>query len=731
MIKIMKKEIKIVGMHCVNCAMTVEKVLLSSKGIKSAKVNYSNSKGYIEYNPDIIDLKEIYKIIENSGYKAVEDDYEIEENKEYLRLKKRFFLSLIFSIPLAYIAMGEHLNWYIPDFILKYNPVIQFIITSIIIFIGMDFFIKGIKSVISYKTATMDTLITLGVGSAYIYSLYQTFIWFKNGFMVHLYYEAAAFLITFISLGKFLENKAKKKTTNAIRKLMELKPKEATIIKDGKEIITKVDEINVEDIILIRPGDKIPVDGIIIDGFSSIDESMISGESMPVFKKSGDTVFAGSINLDGSFKFRATKVGKDTFLSNIIKTIEDVANSKAPIQQFADKVAMYFVPSVLGISIITFLVWILLKNDFSFAISNAISVLIIACPCALGLATPTAVMVASGIAAKNGVLIKNAIALELLNKIDFVVFDKTGTLTDGNPKVCDIKTYGISEDDFLSYIASIEKNSNHPFSKAILSEFQKRNINFKNVNNFKSYSGLGVEGFVEGKKVIAGSKRFILENGFDLKDFEKDINKFEEEGKSIIIGAIENNGFGIISFIDDIKDGAKEVIDYLKKRGKKVLMISGDNRKTAKFMSDKLQIDYIAEVLPDEKAKKIKEIKEKGYKVLMIGDGINDAPSLIEADTSISFSKASDIAIESGDIIIIKNDIKTIIKAFEIAKYSFNKIKQNLFWAFIYNIIGIPLASGVLYPINGFLLNPVFASMAMALSSVSVVTNSILMRKRF
>ena len=728
----MKKEIKIIGMHCVGCAMTVEKALLSLKGIKSAKVNYSSSKGYVEYDPDIVELKDIYKIIENSGYKAVVDkDYDKEEDKEYLRLKKRFLLALLFSIPLGYIAMGEHFGWFLPYFVLEYNPFIQFIFTSIIIFIGKDFFVKGIKSVITYKTATMDTLITLGVGSAYIYSLYQTFIWFKTGLMVHVYYETAGFLITFISLGKFLETKARKKTSDAIKKLIELKPKEAVVIRDGKEFLIGVDDIEVNDIILIRPGDKIPTDGVIMEGFSSVDESMITGESMPVFKKSGDFVFAGTINLDGSFKFKTTKIGKNTFLASIIKIVEDVANSKAPIQQFADKVSMYFVPSVLGIGIITFLTWILLKNDFSFAISNAISVLIIACPCALGLATPTAVMVASGISARNGVLIKNSLSLELLNKIDFVVFDKTGTLTEGSPKVCEIKNYNMDENSFLKYIASIEKNSNHLLSKAVLIEAEKRNIKLMKVDNFKSHSGLGVEGIIDGIKVIAGNKRFILNNGFEIKDFENDINRFEEEGKSVIIGVVGDKVCGIISFVDNIKDGAYDVIDYLKKRGKKILMITGDNKRTAKFISEKLGIEYIAEVLPDEKANKINEMKEKGYKVLMIGDGINDAPALIEADTSITFSKATDVAIESGDIVIINDDIRTIIKAFEISAYAFSKIKQNLFWAFIYNIIGIPIAAGILYPFNGFLLNPVFASMAMALSSVSVVTNSLLMKKNF
>lgn len=740
--KIKKEKIKISGMSCIRCSTTVEKSLKLLEGVKNASVNYATGEAYVEYSPELVDISEIYSQIEKVGYKPVIEDVsdksgsrkereEYLKEKEYLSLKKKFIIALSFSIPLFYVSMGEHLFLPVPDVFKKHMYLIQFFLSTAVVFTGREFFIKGILSIVRSKAANMDTLITLGVGSAYIYSIYSSLNSLKNGIDAHLYYETAAFLLTFILLGKMLEAKARNKTSEAVKKLIELKPKKALVLRDGKEVELNVEEVVVDDVIIVKPGEKIPVDGIVIEGNSIVDESMVSGESMPVEKKPGDKVIGGTVNKTGSFKFKATAVGSDTLLSQIIKLVEEAQGSKAPVQRLADKISAYFVPAVLIIAIISFSLWLIAGKSFVFALTVAITVLIIACPCALGLATPTAVMVGTGIAAKNGILIKNAEALELAHKINAVVFDKTGTLTHGKPAVSDVKIYDGDEKEFLSVAASIERKSEHPISKAIVKKAEELELKLYEAESFNSHTGLGVSGRVNGKDVLIGNKRFLTENNISLNSsMENDIERFESDGKTVVMVAVDGRIMGIIAVSDILKDEAKIAVSKLKKMGIKVLMITGDNKKTAEYIANQLGIDeVISEVLPQHKADEIKKLKRKGYVVCMVGDGINDAPALAVSDVGIAIGGGTDIAIEAGDIVLIKDSLIDVIKAIDISRYAMKKIKQNLFWAFIYNVIGIPVAAGLLYPFTGFLLNPVIAGAAMAFSSVSVVTNSLLMKK--
>jgi len=730
-----KKVLKISGMHCASCAAIIENTLKKEEGIKTANINFASEKLYLEFDQIKINIDKIKKIIEKLGYRALEeiaDDHKEANIKEIQILKKRFVFSLLFSLPIIYMTMGGMFNLPIPLIFKNYGLIIQFILATAVIIACFNIWIFGFKNLLRL-TPNMDSLIFIGTAVAYFYSLIASFLVFLGvKFDVHVYYESAALILVFISLGKYLEAVTKGKTSEAIKKLIGLQPKEAIVIKDNKEIKIPISEVKVGDIILVKPGEKIPVDGIVLDGYSAVDEKMITGESIPTEKKSGDEVIGATINKTGILKFRATRVGKDTVLSQIIKIIEEAMGSKAKIQLLADKISFYFVPIVFFVAFLSFIIWLILGKSLTFSLIIFVSVLIIACPCALGLATPTAVMMGAGLAAKNGILIKNAKALEVVKDIDIVVFDKTGTLTKGEPMVTDIIKIkeNINEDLILQIAASIEKNSEHPLAQAILNKAKEKNITLNEVQEFKVVPGEGLVANLKDKKIFLGTRKLMVDNQINPELIEEKMISLENQGKTVIILAQDKEIIGIIAIADTLKDYSKETIEILHKMGKKVAIITGDNKRVAQVVAKNLGVDIVlAEVLPQEKAAQIKKLQSEGNIVAMVGDGINDAPALAQADLGIALGSGTDIAIEAGEIILIKDDLRDVITAIDLSKYTFNKIKQNLFWAFIYNVIGIPIAAGVLYPFTGWLLNPEVAALAMAFSSVSVVSNALLMKR--
>jgi Cu+-exporting ATPase len=730
----MKKAIlKISGMYCASCVATIEQALKMTPGVKEAKINFASEKAYVEYDPDKTTLEDLHKSIKISGYTPLEEKAaKAGSEREIKTLKIKFTVSIILAAPLMYFAMSSGLKFPLAPWMIKNMALIQFLLATPIMFVGYQFFTRGIFAVIKTKTANMDTLVALGVGSAYLYSLYASIaIWSGSTTfdLRNLYYEVAGFLVAFILLGKFLEAIAKGKTSEAIKKLMSLAPKTAVVLRKGQEQEVLVEEVLVADIVIVKPGQKIPVDGEVIEGYSSVDESMISGESIPVEKHQGSQVVGATINKTGSFKFKATKVGKDTALAQIIRLVEEAQGSKAPIQALADKISAYFVPAVLVIGILAFIVWMALGQGFVFALTIFITVLIIACPCALGLATPTAVMVGTGLGAENGILIKNAQSLQLAHQIQAIIFDKTGTLTKGKPELTEIIAYDKSSSEVLSLAASVEKNSEHPLAEAIVKGAKDKAISLKAVKDFESITGKGVFARVEGIKVLLGNQRLMQAESIDILRAQKDLEKLEGEGKTAMLIAANNSLIGILAVADTLKEFSKEAVAKLKQMREQVIMITGDNKRTAQAIAKQAGIERVlAEVLPKDKAKEVKKLQQEGLKVAMVGDGINDAPALTQADVGLSLGAGTDVAIESGDIVLIKDDLRDVVMAMDLSRYAMKKIKQNLFWAFFYNTIGIPIAAGILYPLWGFLLNPMIAGAAMAFSSLSVVSNSLLMR---
>ncbi|MDP2864092.1 MAG: copper-translocating P-type ATPase, partial [bacterium] len=558
-------------------------------------------------------------------------------------------------------------------------------------------------------------------------------VWFKPGYAGnHLYYESAALILVFISLGKYLEAVTKGKTSEAIKKLIGLQPKEATVIKDGQEIKVPISSVKVGDIILIKPGEKIPVDGTVIDGYSGVDEKAITGESMPVEKKKGDEVIGSTINKTGALKFEATRVGKDTMLAQIIKIVEEAMGSKAPIQLLADKVSFYFVPVVIIIAILALTIWLVAGQSFAFALTVFVAVLIIACPCALGLATPTAVMMGTGLAAQNGILIKSGKALETARDVNMVIFDKTGTLTKGEPSVTDVVKIknDANEALILQIAASVEKNSEHPLAQAIVNKAKEEKVNLSEAKNFQAIPGHGVSADLENKKILFGTRKLMVDNQINPAVLEEKIIGLENQGKTVMILSFGGEIIGLIAVADTLKEYSKEAVEMLHRMGKKVAIITGDNERVGQAIAKEVNIDRVlAEVLPQEKSAEIKKLQQEGNVVAMVGDGINDAPALAQADLGIALGSGTDVAMETGEIVLIKDDLRDVITAIDLSNYTLDKIKQNLFWAFIYNIVGIPIAAGILYPFTGWLLNPVIAAAAMAFSSVSVVSNSLLMKR--
>ena len=731
---------KIEGMTCSACANRVEKVTKKMSGVENTVVNFATEKLSISYDADVINFGDIKAKVEKAGYKLIrEDEQKVEEKKKKLdekgKLLWRLILSLIFAVPLLTITMGHMVGMPLPKIIdPMMNPlnfaIIQLVLTIPVMIIGYKFYYIGYKNLFKLSP-NMDSLIAIGTSAAFIYSLYGTYkIYTGNGsYAMSLYYEAAVTILALITLGKYLEAISKGKTSQAIKKLMGLAPKTATIVRDGKELVIPIDEVIVGDIIIVKPGEKLPVDGEVIEGATAVDEAMLTGESIPVEKTVGSKVIGASINKTGFIKYKATKVGKDTALSQIIKLVEDAQGSKAPIAKLADIIASYFVPIVIGLAILSSIGWLIAGEDGVFALTIFISVLVIACPCALGLATPTAIMVGTGKGAEYGVLIKGGEALEVTHQIDTIVFDKTGTITEGKPVVTDIITTTISEEELLSIAASSEKGSEHPLGEAIVKGAEERSIELKEISNFKAIPGHGIQVEIEGKVILLGNKKLMTENSIEIGDLGVKSDKLANEGKTPMYIAINNKLEGIIAVADTVKPSSKEAIENLHKMGIKVAMITGDNKKTADAIAKQVGIDIVlAEVLPEDKANEVKKLQERGSKVAMVGDGINDAPALAQADIGIAIGTGTDVAIESANIVLMKGDLKDVATAIKLSKATIRNIKQNLFWAFGYNVLGIPVAMGVLHIFGGPLLNPMIGAAAMSLSSVSVLANALRLR---
>lgn len=727
--------LSISGMHCTACSTNIQHTLRKLDGISSADVNFASEKATISFNAKIISEKEIIHAIEDLDFSVIKasdltlDKEKEQREKEISSLKKMFFLSFIFTTPVFIISMGPML---IPG--LKFNipneNLLLMILATPVQFIAGARFYKGAWGALKAKNATMDTLVAMGTSAAYFYSVAVVF--YSETLGNHVYFEGSAMIITFILLGKMLEAITKGKTSEAIKKLMNLQAKTAIIIVNGEEKEIPIEDVQVNDIILVKPGEKIPVDGIVINGLSSVDESMITGESIPVEKKKGDTVIGATLNKHGSFTFKATRVGSDTALNQIIKLVEDAQGSKAPIQRLADIVSSYFVPAVMSIATVAFLYWYFIAHmPFSFSLTIFVAVLIIACPCALGLATPTAIIVGTGKGAEHGILIKNAEALENAHKITSVVFDKTGTLTEGKPKVTSIiPTDTLEINEILTFAAIAEKRSEHPLADAILQDAKEKNITIPDADHFEAIPGQGITATYKENTILFGNRTLMHSQDIDITSNEKTIEELELQGNTVMLLALHTNVIGLIAVADTLKEGSKIAVQSLQKMGKKVVMLTGDNQRTAEAIAKEVGVDkIIAEVLPQDKEEVISELQQNGEIVAMVGDGINDAPALARADIGIALGAGTDVALETGEIVLMKNDVRDVVNAIDLSNYTIRKIRQNLFWAFFYNTIGIPIAAGALYSSMGLVLNPMIAGAAMAFSSVSVVSNSLLMKK--
>ncbi len=748
-----KLELKIDGISCQACVAKIERKLSRTDGVEKALVNISNNMADIEYDEKEIKASEIMKIIEKLGYtpKRRED---LKDKEEALRAEKKLKseltkskIAIVLSLILMYISMSHMFGLPIPHIIYPVDHIfnyvaIQFIIAITVMIIGKRFYKVGFRQLFMLSP-NMDSLVAVGTSSAFIYSLYISYKIFadNNIHLMHsLYYESAAMIIAFVMLGKYLETLSKGKASAAIKKLVNFQAKKANIIRNGEIVEIDINEVSKGDIVFIKPGEKIPVDGTIIEGHSTIDEAMITGESIPVEKLENDKVYSGSINKDGALKVVVNATEGETLISKIAKLVEDAQMTKAPIARLADKVSLIFVPTVIFIAIFAALLWWFLikynvvsvsQNHFEFVLTIFISILIIACPCSLGLATPTAIMVGTGKGAELGILIKSGEALEKLNEIDTIVFDKTGTLTEGRPKVIDIVSIGnaLSKDEILKIAASMEVNSEHPLGKAVYDEAKEKNVELYEVKKFLSISGRGVIGEIEEKKYLLGNKKLLLDNGISNL-YEEEIHRYELEGKTTILLADEEKLIAFITLADVVRNESIKLIEKLKKENIKTYMLTGDNERTAKVIAKKLGIDdVIAEVSPEDKYKKVKDLQEQGRKVVMVGDGVNDSPALAQADVGMAIGSGTDIAIESADIVLMSKDIETILTAIRLSKATIKNIKENLFWAFFYNSCGIPIAGGLLYLFTGHLLNPMLAGLAMGLSSVSVVTNALRLKR--
>lgn len=738
-------ELAVEGMTCAACSAAVERAVKKLQGVSGVSVNLATNRAALEYDPGKVKLSEIKQAIVKAGYtpKDIELKERDEESEKRLRalknMRSRLIVAIIFAAPILYLAMGHMfgLNLPIPEFMNHHMrpgvfAAVQLILTIPVLVAGSRFFTVGFKTLLR-GAPNMDSLVAIGTASAFLYSAYATVMIFlgSNDFVQLLYFESAAVVITLVMVGKYLEAVSKGKTSEAIKKLMNLRPKTAAIIKDGAEIEVPLGEVAAGDIVLVRPGASIPVDGIVEEGVSSVDESMLTGESLPVEKQPGSSVTGGSINGEGLLKFRATLVGEDTALSKIIKLVEEAQGKKAPIAKLADIISGYFVPAVLGIAVIAAIAWALAGRDFNFVLNIFVTVLVIACPCALGLATPTAIMVGTGKGAELGILIKGGEALETTHKVDAVVFDKTGTITEGKPVLTDLKTYGsFDEEGALLLAASAERGSEHPIARAIVEHARQKGLELKAPEDFKAVPGRGIDAVVGGKRVLAGNIKLMQENGIDLTPAQADARALSGSGRTLMYIAADGRLEALMAAADTLKPTSKAAVGKLRSMGVDVYMITGDNSSTAQAIADEVGIqNVLAEVLPGDKAGEVKKLQQSGKKVAMVGDGINDAPALVQADIGMAIGTGTDVAVESADVVLMRGDINEVWAAISLSRATIRIIKQNLFWAFIYNMAGIPFAAGVIYALGGPLLNPVFAGAAMALSSVSVVSNALRLKR--
>ena len=734
------RTLKIEGMTCASCAKAVERASRKLEGVLEANVNFATEKLNISFEPSKVKLSDIKKAIEKAGYKALEEETAVDtdkekKEKEIKALWNRFLVSAIFAVPLLIIAMGpmigEKLGYMPPPAIdpMDYPQVfsiIQLLLVLPIMVAGRKYFTIGFKALFK-RSPNMDSLIAIGSSAAFLYSVFAVYQILLGNLNYHLYFESAGTILALITLGKYLESVAKGKTSEAIKKLMGLAPKTAIVIREDKEVEIPIDEVEVGDIIVVKPGEKIPVDGEVTEGITAVDESMLTGESIPVEKSAGDKVIGASINKNGSIRYKATRVGKDTALAQIIRLVEDAQGSKAPIAKLADVISGYFVPVVISLATIGALAWYLYGETGVFSLTIFISVLVIACPCALGLATPTAIMVGTGKGAEYGVLIKSGTALETAHRIETIVFDKTGTITEGKPKVTDIiTTEGTDESYLLQLAASSEKGSEHPLGEAIVKEAENREIELKKLDLFKAIPGHGIEVTIDSNRILLGNKKLMDESNISLENLEEKSQILAGEGKTPMYIALEGRLIGIIAVADTVKEHSKRAIEKLHSMGIEVAMITGDNKKTAEAIAKQVGIDRIlAEVLPQDKAKEVKKLQSENKKVAMVGDGINDAPALAQSDIGIAIGSGTDVAMESADIVLMRSDLMDVVTAIDLSKKTIKNIKQNLFWAFGYNTLGIPVAMGILHIFGGPLLNPMIAALAMSLSSVSVLTNAL------
>lgn len=736
------------GMTCASCSATVEKTATKLSGMEKASVNLASEKMTVTYDPLKLSVRDISDAVHQSGYEVIAEEEEqvgkvvkeSEEKKSKEEMyRNRFCLSAIFTIPLMYLSMGPMINLWLPHVIHPHvNPVLfallQLILTIPVVWSGTPYFSQGFKTLLKGHP-NMNSLISLGTAAAFVYSLAATSAIIFQGadLAMMLYFETTAVILTLHTLGKYMEERSKGRMSEAIQKLMDLAPKTARIVHNGEEQEVGIEQVAPGDIIRVRPGEKMPVDGVVIKGRTAVDESMLTGESLPIEKQEGSEVIGASLNKNGSVDYRATKVGKDTTLAQIIQLVEDAQGSKAPIAKLADIITGYFVPVVIGLALLSGFVWFFTGETLIFALTIAISVLVIACPCALGLATPTAIMVGTGKGAEHGVLIKSGDALEAIHNVGTIVFDKTGTLTEGEPVVTDIvlsKESTLSKKELMQLAASAEEGSEHPLGEAIVNEARKEKISFLETTDFEAVLGRGIQAVINGRQVFFGNKKLMDEKEVALEGLKEQSDKLAAEGKTPMYLSLDQTLQGVIAVADTLKASSTETVLALRKKGIKVVMITGDNTKTAQAIAEQAGIDRVlSEVLPEDKAEEVKKLQEEGKKVAMVGDGINDAPALAQANIGIAIGSGTDVAVESADVVLMRSDVKEVLTAIELSQETIKNIKQNLFWAFAYNVIGIPIAMGVLYVFGGPLLNPVFAAAAMSFSSVSVLLNALRLRK--
>lgn len=733
------------GMTCAACSSAVERVTRKLESVAESNVNLTTGILTITYDENKLTPADIITKVERAGFgaelymeKNKEEKAEAQEHleEEVKKTKHRLIANIILSIPLLYICLGHMLPipMPLPSFMdMHMHPmtfaVIQLVLTICVLFNGRKFYIVGFKSLFK-GNPNMDSLVALGTGSAFLYSFVMTIMIPHDHTCVHnLYYESAAMVVTLVMVGKYMEGRSKNKTSEAIRKLMELAPDTAIILRNGEQKEVPVEQVVRGEMILIKPGSRIPLDGVVMEGTTSVDESMLTGESIPVEKEVDDEVIGGSVNYQGAIVVKVTRVGADTTLAKIVKMMEDAQGKKAPISKLADMVAGYFVPVVMAIAIVAAIIWTLLGHDITFVLTIFVSVLVIACPCALGLATPTAIMVGTGLGANHGILIKSGEALEISHKVDAVVLDKTGTITEGKPAVMKLISHSISEEELLKIAASCELVSEHPLGQAIVNGAKEKGIELAKVVDFQSITGQGIEAVLEGKTYYIGNKKLCVEQKIDFTEYEAEAAQIANKGQTPMFVGLEGKVIGIVSVADTLKETSVEAIRKIKELGIEVHMLTGDNKLTAEYIGKKVGVDHvIAEVLPNDKASVVENLQKQGKCVMMAGDGINDAPALVQANVGVAIGSGSDIALDSSDVVLMKSDLNDVYKAIKLSKATIRNIKQNLFWAFFYNACGLPIAAGVLYPINGMLLSPIIGGLAMSFSSVFVVSNALRLR---